>query len=692
MKKLYFTISLTLILLSAIMTKADDSIPTTNLEELVVKSERSWIENGVFNFLPTKKEKQLSNSPGSLIKMMDIPLLKGDGDAIKTLSDEAVSIFINGEPANEIDLSTFWPSDVKKVEYMQNPSDPTFRGARNVVNFVMAKYEVGGVTRINARQNLPMTEGYYDLASKLSYKRMTYGLSVNSFCMRDKDNESEGITLYKDLFYNGIKYDEISLEERYKSDSEFWRTTVVANAKYTSEKFLATHTVGFIWSHLPGNSALSNSHWSQNLFGSEYSSSFNKSDSYTPVISGDYYGILSQLFTISGRWSYSHSDNSRFMSSKFGDTPIIENDFKEKVNVLPIGLNLGYRPDDKWTLFISLASKSQWFETEYKGSVNTHSNQFRESLQTALTAYWQPSSKLMFYMQPSILYNYYKIEETVNKYVTPTCSFNIGWYPGSKLNISGSLTYHQMPLSASASNPVIYKRDELTWVEGNPNLKPESNWFVNISIYYTPTDWIRFSSLFSYNIYRNSSFHYMESAPEDMGGILEIQRNINKSEQYGIYPSVSVSLFNRHLSLNLCPKFNHKITRNGHFRSLTCFQPVGDISYTIGNFNIEAKYTGRRKYLLDDSGNLMDRQPDNFSLGLSYGWKNLYVYCGVDDIFHNKYKTSSYSYYDVVTKEYTNWSTGRKFKLNLTYTFGYGKKVDQNINISAPAASDSSIL
>ena len=85
-------------------------------------------------------------------------------------------------------------------------------------------------------------------------------------------------------------------------------------------------------------------------------------------------------------------------------------------------------------------------------------------------------------------------------------------------------------------------------------------------------------------------------------------------------------------------------------------------------------------------------QPDNFSLGVAYGWRNLYAYCGVDDLFHKKYKSYSYTYSDVLTTEVTSWSTGRKLKINLTYTFGYGKKVDQNINISVPLSSDSSIL
>ena len=692
MRKLYFIISLTLILLSALATKADDSIPATDLQELVVKSERSWVENGVFNFLPTKKEKQLSNTPGSLIKMMNIPLLKADGEAIRTLADEPVSIFINGEPANDIDISTFWPSDVKKVEYMQSPSDPTFRGAKNVVNFVMAKYEVGGVTRVNVRQDVPMTNVYYDLASKLAYKKMTYGISVNSFGWLYKDSDSEGEAIYKDIFYDGVKYKEIRDKETTQSDSEFWKTTVAANAKYTGERFSATHTIGFIWSHTPGSNWSSSSQWSENLFGSEYSDGFNKSDSYSPSIRGDYFAVLSDRFTINGGWSYVHSVNSSLANSKYGETPTVDNDFSEKVNSVPVRLNFTYSPNSKWTLLLNFNPKSQWLESSYTGSVETKSRQFREDIKTSLTAYWQPSNKLRVYLEPGLFYNYYKVDDIVNEYVTPTCDFNVGWYPNRKLNIRGDLTFYQNSISARASNPVTYKKDELTWVSGNPGLKPESDWIAGVRIYYAPTDWLQMSSSFSYIVIENSLYEYIQPAPEEMGGVIKTQRNCGRSEDYRIAPSVSVSLFDRNLSLSFWPKFSHKRTKDGYYHSLTCFQSIGDIRYTIGNFNIEAKYMGRRKYLPDESGNSMVIQPDNFSLGVAYGWRNLYAYCGVDDLFHKKYKSYSYTYSDVLTTEVTSWSTGRKLKINLTYTFGYGKKVDPNINISVPLSSDSSIL
>ena len=117
MKQLWSTISIySWIMICSIFCYAEDSIPATDLQEIVVKSERAWIEGGVYNFIPSKQEKKLSNSPGSLIDVMNLPFLKGDGENVITTTGEPVTIFINGQLASQTDLATFWPKLAKKVE------------------------------------------------------------------------------------------------------------------------------------------------------------------------------------------------------------------------------------------------------------------------------------------------------------------------------------------------------------------------------------------------------------------------------------------------------------------------------------------------------------------------------------------------------------------------------------------------
>lgn len=158
-----------LVLCSIFPIHANDSIRTDSLHEIEVIGQRRWIENGIINIIPTKKQKHLSNSPASLIGNLHLSFLKEKDGNIVNMAGQSVTIYINGEKANEIDISTFWPSQVKRIEYIENPTDPIYEGNAAVVNFTTSKYLFGGITRLNLIQRVP-NYGYYNAASKFAYK------------------------------------------------------------------------------------------------------------------------------------------------------------------------------------------------------------------------------------------------------------------------------------------------------------------------------------------------------------------------------------------------------------------------------------------------------------------------------------------------------------------------------------------
>ena len=92
---------LSLVLLTVLITfcnlyaDSNDSIPLQQLNEIVVSADRGWIENGIINFIPSKSEKKLSNSPATLIKAMHLPFIKEKDGAIVSVSGEIIPIFIN---------------------------------------------------------------------------------------------------------------------------------------------------------------------------------------------------------------------------------------------------------------------------------------------------------------------------------------------------------------------------------------------------------------------------------------------------------------------------------------------------------------------------------------------------------------------------------------------------------------------
>ncbi len=127
-----------LLSLFPIITLAQDSNTVSHeLKELVVKDKRAWIENDKVVFVPNKKEKNLSNSPATLLEAMHLPMLKVTNKTVSTLGGEAVALFINGTPMSESDIATFWPSRILRVEYIPNSKEPQYAGAKYVINFIL---------------------------------------------------------------------------------------------------------------------------------------------------------------------------------------------------------------------------------------------------------------------------------------------------------------------------------------------------------------------------------------------------------------------------------------------------------------------------------------------------------------------------------------------------------------------------
>ena len=131
MNKFYKYSILSLLPFCAVTTKASntestDSVKTTQLEEIVVKGENQWIENGKAVFIPTRQAKRMAKDMASMIDIMNTPLLKGENGKITTASGEPVSLFINGVEVDKIEQSTFWANNAIRVEFYPYTDDPKF--------------------------------------------------------------------------------------------------------------------------------------------------------------------------------------------------------------------------------------------------------------------------------------------------------------------------------------------------------------------------------------------------------------------------------------------------------------------------------------------------------------------------------------------------------------------------------------
>lgn len=105
-----------------------DTVKATQLQEVTVEGNSQYTGAGKSSYVPTKKEKQASPDPISLLARMQIPELNVDriSGSVKDLAQNEVPIFIDGHPANPQDLSGMRMNDVLRVEYLVNPANLIF--------------------------------------------------------------------------------------------------------------------------------------------------------------------------------------------------------------------------------------------------------------------------------------------------------------------------------------------------------------------------------------------------------------------------------------------------------------------------------------------------------------------------------------------------------------------------------------
>ena len=148
------------------------------LDEVTVTANSTVLYKNKVSFFPSKKEKKISNGGYNLLYNMPIsvlsvnPLLK----SITTNMGDGVEVFINGIPASSVEVQNIRTEDVKKVEYLEQPSDPRFNNARYALNIVVARYDRGGYTKIDGQQRFVTPSGNYSVYTHYELGKMAYDL------------------------------------------------------------------------------------------------------------------------------------------------------------------------------------------------------------------------------------------------------------------------------------------------------------------------------------------------------------------------------------------------------------------------------------------------------------------------------------------------------------------------------------
>jgi len=692
MKKLLF--SLTAILPFAAYSQPNaktDSVPTT-LDEIVVEARNQRLGAEVSTYIPTSKQKNASQNASDLLNRMAIPQLKiSPNDEITDLAGKSVDVFIDFLPASKEDLEGMRMQDVKKVEYYDFPSDPRFLGKAHVVNFVMQKYEYGGYVKAYAWENTS-NAGQISLYSKLQYKRMTFDIATGAFYINQNHTGGNTYETYRLPQPDGTinMFERNSIQENADMRTRtYWPTF---KALYSSDKITIQNVIGANFKHTPVSDQAGYILYSPKVSGrTDYSAhSANRVNSLS--YNGYWNFILNDKNTItfSPWYAYSHTNtNSLYSEGQAGEYyNAAKDDSHQFKGDLTYAHSFG-----KWgNINAMLQAVITTNSTSYSGTANTSDNAHTYRMGPGVQ-YSLSKGKVYGMVGFGFLWDRQEYMDYKNNSTAPWIDFSLQYSPNDRHSVRGE--FHHMksiPSSNYRSSAVIQSNPFMSYT-GNPNLKSYGSYDAGINYSFIPNNSFSLSAFATTWITKNRYVYDYE--PTATGILRTIKQPGGAYAQwyYGTY--ATIQLCDRKLQLTALITANSVHNGGPYDQNKTHINYAFQANYYLDNWTFSGIYYAPQG---SPGGPLVGSWIKNKSYYmLQAGWSNStwniqmqfanfarWHWRSDESVMHSRY-------YDEIEKTYSI-NDHALARLAVTYTFGFGKKVQRGDEASQQSGVDSGIL
>lgn len=286
-----FIIAMLCAICALAQTEAKDTIKAKELDEVVVEANMQYASSDVTTYYPDRNSKRTAQNAIDLLNRMAIPQINVNpiGGSVLTPGGDEIAIYIDMEPATQEEKDALRPEDVKKVEYYVFPSDPRFNHEKYVINITLRHYDYGGYAKLSGTGNIMAGSGSGLAYTKITYKRMTYDISINDKYTDRHHTGTEQTQVFRFPQADG-SIDEIT-RNNFLDGSRFQQNQFGTSfrAKYMSQKAVISNSVFITAINTPHSSYDGRLLFSSdNYNGSTYSNSLNSTYFY-PRWRGNYY-------------------------------------------------------------------------------------------------------------------------------------------------------------------------------------------------------------------------------------------------------------------------------------------------------------------------------------------------------------------------------------------------------------------
>lgn len=682
---------LSLILLPVLaqgQTIEPDSLKVKELGEITVVADAQHTSATKTVYIPSAGQKATASDGVSLLSRMNIPQLSVNpiNATVTTADNQGVSLYINFHPATDQDVSGLNPSNVKRVEYLDFPTDPRFQRSLHVVNFITQSYIYGGYTKLNAKERFMVRNGEASVYSKFAYNAMEYDVMVSGDydynphigSVSDETYRLESGTIHRESGTETGRKHQLglysALRATWNKNDKFTFRNFVSFSRIKSPKYQTSGYVNF-----------------SSLYPSEAYHSESPSENNTLGWNSELFASLGRGWSLNGTFQAEYAGN-KTTSDYTTEIESIRNHADEGSWFLRGTAQANKALSDKITLFSNVSSGGGRTKIDYSGS-SMSVNRFRQNF-TGITF--------------GLALNYQKIAGSIDggyafesNYINgktkddsyPFTHLNVQYAPGQKHSVSFWFQYATFSPDATMKNPNVIRQSELMYISGNPDLKCSRNTSANISYTWLPNNMWQLSAYITlFRIANRQIAVYTPEGPD--GSMLKKYQNDGDYNHGQIGANLTGKFLDGKLSFSVAPRLLLYRTTGSNSISHFPFTASVNADYYLGNFYFNAYYDSGTSYV-DGENAYLRKMPMSYSLGAgwsSHGWN---IQLSLVNIFQSSWKLSEDT---LTTRWYDSSMTQfgsdyhRRISLSVTYTFNYGRKVNQSGELSGEKSISTSIL
>ena len=698
MKKLLLIILSLPILASAQTQEPTDTIESQTLNEVVVEGLNATASSKATTYVPSSKQKNASQNGYDLLYFMGIPQISINPMDLSVTDNTggAVAIFINYMPASQEEMFGLYPENVLKVEYLEFPADPRFQGAPRVINILVQEYEYGGYTKskIGATFLADLTADA-NIFSKFSYKKMTYDIFVGASYI-DVNNEfknavgSESVFTLRDNYGN----DFLLTRDEYVDKNHARKTDypVTFRATYNTEKIQIRNTLGYSHSALPIKFQSGNLAFSPGMANSYTYERSNPSRSNSANYAGTFFFALPKNFSIYATPVFQYSHNNNYLNYLTSADETIIRDAREDAYKTELSAYINKHIGNKHILMLGARWADVINRLNYTGNVD-YTDRFYISSIGAEVAYQLQTQKVRLYTSFDIAYQETGINKIKHTETYPVVHLQFQYSPNSRNSFSLTSQYVTSTPEINEKSSDVLQENEFLYITGNPYLKDFSNLSLTLGYTWFQSNKFDMSAYVSYHEIFNRALRTYE--PFDEGRAI-LRKDVNNGNfidsRLGV--SASLKLLDNTLQFYLSPQMNFYRSTGIYDKSFNPFQIYVHGTYYLSNFYFQAFYRSPDKSMFDYNP-AIQKSRNYYGLIIGWGNSNWNLRFSAYNVFSKKWDSGDtwitsplYSEHKV---NYGNTAHAR-ILLSATYTFGYGKKLQQGDEVGAQSGASSAII